>query len=149
MPLNNKGIGKHSVEVCTYKTLIQMRTALILLILCILEIILKYICTESTHSADVIRNPPKSLYFPSYHLAQKSKSTWSFDRWSMVLSWHDCRFSFFPSMPENKNAVTHLMVLILGTEGLSYLSHLSYCISTYSSICNIFQFTSWNGRNKV
>lgn len=70
MPLNYKGIGEYSAEVCTYKILIQMRTALILLILCILETIRKYKCTESTHSADVIRNPLKPLYFPSYHLAQ-------------------------------------------------------------------------------
>lgn len=152
MPLNHKGTGEYSVKVCTYEILFLMRTALLLLFLFILEIIQKHLYTESTYSADVIRNPLKPLYFPSYHLAQKSCNTLTFDSWSTVLS---CVTGitvgsvFFPSMPENKNAVTPLMVLILGTGGLSYLSHLSNCISTYSSIRNIFQFTSWNGRNEV
>lgn len=81
--------------------------------------------------------------FSSYHLALGLLTA------GTKLHYRNGCSLIFPSIPENKNAVTPLMVLILGTGGFSYLSHLSYCISTYSSICNIFQFTSWNGRNKV
>lgn len=79
MPLNHKGTGEYPVKVCIYEILFQMRTALLLLFLFILEIIQKHICTERPHSADVIKNPPKPLYFPSYHLGQKSYNTLTFD----------------------------------------------------------------------
>lgn len=61
MPLNHKGIVEYSGKVCTYEILFQMRTALIPLFLCILDIILKYVCTESTHSADAIRNSETTI----------------------------------------------------------------------------------------